>query len=258
MLRALEKIAFLPFGLIVDKWRWGVFSGQIPAGKYNEGWWSLRRIYQGIAPARPRDESFFDAGAKYHIPSNTPYSRYFLAAILQFQFHRALCKLIGHPGPLHRCSIYENKEAGKRLEQMMAMGLSKPWPEALKVLTGEDRMDASAILDYFKPLHAWLKQQNQGKTCGWKRAAVRSRTADPGAERRGRRAGDRSGPRPGPTGSGRLLRRPVLLLLRLLLLLRVVLLLVLFLVLLPALVAHGVTPFGEGQLASRGSMATKE
>jgi peptidyl-dipeptidase A len=167
MKRALEKVAFLPFGLLMDKYRWGVFSGRIKPADYNKAWWSMRRRYQGIAPAMKRGEQFFDPGAKYHIPGSVPYARYFLAAILQFQFHRALCKVIGHKGPLHTCSIYGSKEAGKRLNRMMAMGMSRPWPEALKVLTGETRMDASAILDYFKPLHDWLKQQNKGKACGW-------------------------------------------------------------------------------------------
>jgi peptidyl-dipeptidase A len=165
--RALEKIAFLPFGLVVDKWRWDVFAGKTKPNEYNKAWWDLRTRYQGIAPATARGESNFDPGAKYHVPANVPYTRYFLAAILQFQFHRALCKVVGHQGPLHTCSIYENKEAGKRLQAMMAMGQSRPWPEALKTLTGEERMDASAILAYFKPLHDWLKEQNKGRKCGW-------------------------------------------------------------------------------------------
>jgi peptidyl-dipeptidase A len=167
MKRALDKIAFLPWGLLVDKWRWGVFSGQIKPGQYNQAWWDLRLKYQGVAPAVERTEADFDPGAKYHIPANVPYTRYFLAAVLQFQFHRALCKQIGHTGPLQTCSIYNNKEAGARIAKMMEMGASRPWPEALKVLTGEDRMDATAILEYFAPLHQWLKKQNEGRTCGW-------------------------------------------------------------------------------------------
>ncbi len=167
MRKALEKIAFLPFGLLMDKWRWGVFSGRVKAADYNKSWWKLRLKYQGVAPATPRGEEHFDPGAKYHIPANVPYARYFLAAILQFQFHRALCKIVGHKGPLYMCSIYGNKEAGKRLNDMMKMGLSKPWPLALKAVTGETKMDASAILEYFKPLHEWLKKQNKGRTCGW-------------------------------------------------------------------------------------------
>lgn len=162
--QALDKVAFLPFGYIVDQWRWKVFSGEVTPANYNQAWWDLRTKYQGIVPPAPRSENDFDAGAKYHVPANVPYARYFLAHILQFQFHRALCRQAGYQGPLHRCSIYNNKEAGARLKQMLAMGASRPWPEALKALTGEDRMDATAILDYFAPLKTWLDQQNQGRT----------------------------------------------------------------------------------------------
>ncbi len=158
--KALEKVAFLPFGFLVDQWRWKVFSGEIGPGDYNKGWWDLREKYQGIAPPAPRSEQDFDAGAKYHIPANTPYARYFLATILQFQFHRALCREAGFQGPLNRCSIYDNKQAGAKLKEMLALGQSRPWPEALKLLTGEDKMDATAILDYFAPLKVWLDQQN--------------------------------------------------------------------------------------------------
>ncbi|MCP4679995.1 MAG: M2 family metallopeptidase [Deltaproteobacteria bacterium] len=167
MARALEKIAFLPFGLVVDKWRFDVFSGKVKPDDYNAHWWKLRTEFQGIVPPVERTEAHFDPGAKYHVPANVPYTRYFLAAILQFQFHRALCKVAGHEGPLHSCSIYGNKEVGKRLDDMMKMGVEKPWPEALKTLTGEDKMDATAIIDYFKPLLVWLKEQNKDATCGW-------------------------------------------------------------------------------------------
>ncbi len=165
---ALEKIAFLPFGRMVDQWRWDVFSGKVPPAKYNEHWWALRLKYQGIAPPNgPRDEQFFDPGAKYHIPANVPYMRYFLARILQFQFHRALCAAAGHEGPLHTCSVYGNKVAGAKLRAMLAMGASKPWPDALFALTGQRQMDASALVDYFAPLQKWLEAENKGQTCGW-------------------------------------------------------------------------------------------
>lgn len=164
---ALDKVAFLPFGLLVDQWRWKVFSHEIPPSKYNEGWWNLRTKYQGVSAPTVRTEKDFDPGAKYHIPANVPYTRYFLARILQFQFHRALCKAAGWTGPLNRCSIYGNKAAGERLIQMMEMGRSRPWPEALKALSGETQMDATAIRDYFAPLSAWLEEQNKGQTCGW-------------------------------------------------------------------------------------------
>jgi peptidyl-dipeptidase A len=165
--RALDKIAFLPFGLLIDQWRWQVFSGQIAPSAYNTAWWDLRLRYQGVAPPSARGEDFFDPGAKYHVPDNTPYTRYFLAAILQFQFHRALSEAAGCTTPLHRCSIYESRAAGDRLEKVMAMGLSRPWPDALEALTGSRQMDGSAILDYFAPLQAWLEEQNKGQAVGW-------------------------------------------------------------------------------------------
>jgi peptidyl-dipeptidase A len=167
MTRALEKVAFLPFGLLIDQWRWKVFSGEVSPSDYNRAWWDLRLRYQGVAPPAVRGEEFFDPGAKYHIPDNTPYTRYFLSSILQFQFHRALSQAAGCTSPLHRCSIYESKEAGKRLIAMLEMGQSRPWPEALEALTGSRQMDATAILDYFAPLSRWLDEQLAGKPVGW-------------------------------------------------------------------------------------------
>jgi peptidyl-dipeptidase A len=158
---ALAKVSFLPFGYLVDQWRWKVFSGEVAPGDYNKAWWDLRTKYQGIVPPVARSEQDFDAGAKYHVAANTPYARYFLAAILQFQFHRAMCRQAGFQGPLHRCSVYGNKEVGARLKKMLEMGQSRPWPEALKELTGEDKMDATAIIDYYAPLKAWLDEQNK-------------------------------------------------------------------------------------------------
>ncbi|HEY5884694.1 MAG TPA: M2 family metallopeptidase [Pyrinomonadaceae bacterium] len=158
--RALDKVAFLPFGYLVDQWRWKVFSGEVKPDQYNKAWWDLREKYQGVAPPVPRSEQDFDPGAKYHVPANTPYARYFLAAILQFQFHRALCREAGFTGPLYQCSIYGNKKAGEKLKAMLAMGASEPWPAALKAMTGEDKMDATAIIDYFAPLKSWLDEQN--------------------------------------------------------------------------------------------------
>jgi peptidyl-dipeptidase A len=168
MRKALDKVAFLPFGLLVDQWRWKVFSGEVKPADYNKAWWELRRKYQGVAPAEPRGEEYFDPAAKYHVAANVPYSRYFLADILQFQFHRALCREAGYTGPLHRCSIYGNKAAGAKLNAMLEMGMSKPWPEALYAMTGERKIDATAIIDYFKPLMDWLEKENQGRPVGWK------------------------------------------------------------------------------------------
>jgi peptidyl-dipeptidase A len=164
---ALERLAFLPFGLVVDQWRWQVFDGRIAPAGYNRAWWDLKLKYQGVAPVSSRGEEFFDPGAKYHVPANTPYTRYFLAGILQFQFHRALAREAGCTAPLHRCSIYGSKEAGKKLEAMLRMGASRPWPDALEALTGEREMDASAMADYFAPLKKWLDEHNQGRPVGW-------------------------------------------------------------------------------------------
>ena len=165
--RALEKIAFLPFGLLIDQWRWKVFAGEVTPDQYNKAWWDLRLKYQGVAPPSARGEEFFDPGAKYHVPDNTPYTRYFLAAILQFQFHRAMAKIAGCTLPLNRCSTYDNQDAGRRLNAMLAMGASRPWQDALETLTGSKQMDATAILDYFAPLSAWLDSQLAGKPVGW-------------------------------------------------------------------------------------------
>ncbi len=164
---ALDKIAFLPFGLLVDQYRWKIFSGEITPDKYNQAWWDLRLKYQGVAPPSPRTEDDFDAAAKYHVAANVPYTRYFLAHIQQFQFHRALCQAAGQTGPLNRCSIYDSKEAGARLAAMLSLGVSKPWPDAMEALTGSRQMDATAILDYFAPLQKWLDEQNRGLTPGW-------------------------------------------------------------------------------------------
>jgi len=165
--KALEKIAFLPFGLLIDQWRWKVFSGEVTPANYNAAWWELRRKYQGVAPPVPRSEQDFDPAAKYHVAANVPYMRYFLADILQFQFHRALSKTAGCTEPLNRCSVYGNREAGTKLNAMLAMGLSRPWPEALEALSGQRQMDATAIRDYFAPLQKWLDEQNRGKPVGW-------------------------------------------------------------------------------------------
>ena len=164
---ALEKIAFLPFGLLIDEWRWNVFSGEVPAGGYNKAWWDLRLKYQGIAPPTTRGDEWFDPGAKYHVPDNTPYTRYFIARILQFQFHRALARIADCTAPLNRCSAYESQEAGKRLNAMLSMGQSRPWPDALEALTGTRQMDATAIIDYFAPLSKWLDEQIKGQPIGW-------------------------------------------------------------------------------------------
>ena len=167
MKMALDKVAFVPFGLLVDQWRWQVFSGQISPEQYNKAWWDLREKYQGVQAPIARNESHFDPGAKYHVPGNVPYTRYFLAHVLQFEFHRSLCEIAGNKESIHRCSVYNSKEAGERLNAMLEMGSSRPWQEALESITGSKQMDATAMLDYFAPLQKYLDKQNKGRQCGW-------------------------------------------------------------------------------------------
>jgi peptidyl-dipeptidase A len=167
MKQALDKIAFLPFGKLIDEWRWKVFSGEVKPENYNAAWWQLRQQYQGVAAPVPRTEEDFDPGAKYHIPANTPYTRYFLSYILQFQFHKALCDAAGFKGPLAECSVYGNAAAGKKFREMLSLGQSQPWQDTLEKLTGTRQMDASAIAEYFAPLSSWLEEKNKGKACGW-------------------------------------------------------------------------------------------
>jgi peptidyl-dipeptidase A len=165
--QALDKVAFLPFGLLIDKWRWQVFSGEIKSDNYNKAWWDLRLKYQGVVPPVERSEADFDPGAKYHVAGNVPYMRYFLADIYEFQFYRAMCRESGYKGPLNRCTFFGSKEAGAKLNKMLEMGQSKPWPDAMEALTGQREADASAIIEYFAPLKKWLDEQNKGMKAGW-------------------------------------------------------------------------------------------
>jgi peptidyl-dipeptidase A len=167
MERALGKIAFLPFALTVDQWRWQVFDGRITPDRYNAGWWELRQRYQGIRPPNARGEEFFDPGAKYHVANNVSYLRYFLAHVLQFQFYEAACRQAGWQGPLHRCTVYGNEEVGRRFNAMLEMGRSRPWPDALEAFTGTRQMDGGSMVRYFQPLMTYLQEQNEGQTCGW-------------------------------------------------------------------------------------------
>ncbi|KZN48869.1 M2 family metallopeptidase [Pseudoalteromonas luteoviolacea] len=167
MKMAMDKVAFIPFGLLVDQWRWKVYSGEISPEQYNQAWWELREKYQGVKAPVARTETDFDPGAKYHVPGNVPYTRYFLAHILQFEFHKSLCEIAGSKEAIHRCSVYNSKEAGERLNTMLEMGSSRPWQEALETVTGSKQMDATAILDYFAPLQAYLDEQNKNRQCGW-------------------------------------------------------------------------------------------
>jgi len=164
---ALSKVVSVPNGLMIDRWRWNVLNGTIATQDYNQGWWELREEFQGITPPVERPEHLFDPGTRRHIPTNVPYTRYFVSQIVQFQFHKALCEIAGQSGPLHLCTIYGSEEAGVRLQEFMKMGRQYPWPDAMESLTGQRDMDASAMLEYYAPLTAWLEVQNEGAMCGW-------------------------------------------------------------------------------------------
>lgn len=167
MQQALGKIGFLPFGLLMDKWRWQVFSGELTADTYNQGWWDLREEYQGIRPPNERPADAFDPGSKYHIPNNVPYMRYFLSHVLQFQFYQTACDSIGWDGPLHRCSFYGSEEVGKKLNTMLELGSSQPWQDTLELFTGSREIDATAVVAYFQPLMEYLETENEDRQCGW-------------------------------------------------------------------------------------------
>ena len=181
MRMALAKVSFLPFGLMIDRWRWGVFDGSIKPDQYNKAWWDLKAKYQGVGPATPRGEEFFDPGAKYHVPGNTPYTRYFLSHVLQFQFYKSLCDAAGYKGPLYECSFYGNKAAGQKFQAMLSKGASQPWQKTMSELTGGEKMDASAVLEYFAPLQKWLAEQNAGQQCGWSASAPAKTSPAPAA-----------------------------------------------------------------------------
>ena len=167
MKQALDGVVIVPWALMLDKWRSGVFDGEIDESNLNSSWWSLREEYQGINTSYERSENYFDPGAKYHIPGNTPYTRYYLASIMQYQFHEALCNLIDYDGYLHECSIYGNKEAGDRIISTMAMGQSLPWQDAFENLTGSRQLSGKSIMNYYAPLKEWLDEENKNRTCGW-------------------------------------------------------------------------------------------
>jgi peptidyl-dipeptidase A len=167
MEQALAKLAFLPFAITVDQWRWQVFDGRVTPERYNDSWWELRTRYQGIRPPTERPDNAFDPGAKYHIANNVPYLRYFLAHVLQFQFYEAACRQAGWEGPLHRCTVYGNEEVGRRFNEMMEMGASRPWPDALEAFAGTRQMDGGSMVRYFQPLMTYLQEQNRDQECGW-------------------------------------------------------------------------------------------
>ena len=167
MKQALEGVVVIPWALTLDKWRSGVFNGEIKESDLNSSWWNMRESYQGITSPVYRSEEYFDPGAKYHIPANTPYTRYYLARIMQYQFHEALCNAMNFDGPLHECSIYGNEIAGEKIISTMAMGQSQPWQDAFENITGSRSLSGSSVMNYYKPLKEWLDKQNENRICGW-------------------------------------------------------------------------------------------
>ncbi|KAJ6635505.1 Angiotensin-converting enzyme, partial [Pseudolycoriella hygida] len=163
---ALERVAFLPFGLLIDKWRWDVFDGTTPESQWNQHWWELREKYQKIKAPTFRGEEFFDPGAKYHIPADSQYIAYFVAHILEFSFYRSLCIAAGEYDPnnstsqLHKCDYYNSEAAGNKLRAGLSLGYSKHWSEALQELTGSPEISSSALMEYFAPLYDFLKAEN--------------------------------------------------------------------------------------------------
>jgi len=167
MQQALDGVVSVPWTLMLDKWRAKVFTGETSSEELNNSWWELREFYQGIGAPADRGADAFDPGAKYHIPGNTPYTRYYLAKILQYQFHESLCTQMGFEGPLHECSIYDNELAGAKLRAMLALGQSQDWQTALEALTGTRELSGKSMLNYYQPLKDWLDIQNAERTCGW-------------------------------------------------------------------------------------------
>ncbi|CAH0729159.1 unnamed protein product, partial [Brenthis ino] len=176
----LDKIVFLPFAYLLDLYRYGVFRGTTTESDYNCHFWKLREAFQGVEPPAPRSEADFDPAAKYHVSADVEYMRYYISFIIQFQFHRSLCQIAGEYSPgdsnklLSNCDIYRSTAAGNAFGKMLQLGSSKPWPDAMEVLTGQRRMDASGVLEYFEPLHEWLKAENErtGEYIGWEPSTV--------------------------------------------------------------------------------------
>ncbi|XP_053212228.1 angiotensin-converting enzyme-like [Panonychus citri] len=167
MSMALDKIAFLPSGYLMDKWRWEVFANSSTHANLNKLWWKYRLRYQGLCPPVRRTEDDFDPGSKYHIAASVPYIRYFVSYIIQFQFHKALCEAANNTGPLYQCDIYQSREAGQLLSNVLSLGASKHWSEALKMMTGSEKMSAEPLLQYFAPLIEWMKTQVTPEEIGW-------------------------------------------------------------------------------------------
>ncbi|KAH9396896.1 hypothetical protein TYRP_003196 [Tyrophagus putrescentiae] len=175
MKMALDKVAFLPFAYVMDKWRWDVF-GEVATTEtaMNRRWWEYRLQYQGLSPPvadRKRNERDFDPGAKYHIPAGVEYVRYFASHVLQFQFYERMCKTVAGitEQNLYTCDFDGNKEAGAALMAMLAQGSSRSWPDILESFIGSRTMSLGSLNKYFKPLNDYLDKfiADKGIKVGW-------------------------------------------------------------------------------------------
>jgi len=164
---ALSRVAMLSYAYVLEKWRYQAFRGDVKPSQYNTRYWELREKCQGVKAPVIRDRENFDPGAKFHVAANIPYSRYFLSAIIQFQLHAALCRSKQHVATPHTCDIYGSLAAGRRLKTVLSLGASRPWPEVMKIITGYRDIRADKIIEYFRPLMAWLRQENRGHSIGW-------------------------------------------------------------------------------------------
>ncbi|KAG9486097.1 hypothetical protein GDO78_008918, partial [Eleutherodactylus coqui] len=167
--QALTIVGTLPFTYMLELWRWRVFSGEIPKDKWMQTWWDMKREMVGVVEPVGHDESYCDPAALFHVANDYSFIRYYTRTIYQFQFQDALCKIANRSNPLYSCDITNSTAAGDKLRSMLELGNSKPWTEALKSITGGTKIDVQPLLNYFEPLHTWLRNNNTAKnrTVGW-------------------------------------------------------------------------------------------
>ena len=147
-------------------WEADVYANNLPPDQWNARWWQYVRDFQGIEPPSPRGEEWCDAATKTHI-NDTPcyYPNYAFATILKFQLNDYIAKNILHQPP-QSCNYAGNKEVGAFLKRIMEKGATEDWRKVLRDATGED-LSTRAMVEYFKPLQAWLAAQNKGRPIGW-------------------------------------------------------------------------------------------
>uniref|UniRef100_A0A8C1ZDQ6 Angiotensin-converting enzyme n=1 Tax=Cyprinus carpio TaxID=7962 RepID=A0A8C1ZDQ6_CYPCA len=169
MKQALTIVATLPFTYMLEEWRWQVFKEIIPKDEWMLRWWQMKRDLVGVGEAVPRDESYCDPPALFHVSGDYSFIRYFTRTIYQFQFQEALCEAAGHTGPLYKCDITNSTKAGNKLRHMLELGRSMSWTRALEDVAGTTKMDSQPLLHYFSTLMEWLKEENQknNRVPGW-------------------------------------------------------------------------------------------